>query len=458
MFNIKIDSRDIKPGDTFVAIKGHHTDGHNYVEKAIELGATKVVVSNGKTYSVETINVEDTEKYINDYIVNNYASEFKDIKFVGITGTNGKTTIAYMTYQVLRKLDVKAAYIGTIGFMYNDEYVKTLNTTPDIVNLYSLLFTAKEAGCKVIILEASSVALLVGRLNGITFDATIFTNLTHEHMEDHHTMKKYLEAKLLINKQLKPNGLSIINADDKYGHYFETQKHITYGYTDTDIKCINNNSDFSEFDFSFKGKTYHVNSKLYGKYNVYNIMASLGVLDYLGYDIQKAVDLYPSLIPPKGRMNVIEIGSNKIIIDYAHTPDGVDKVLNAAKNMTTGNIFTVFGCVGDRESEKRPMMARKVAKYSTKFIVTDDDPHYEDEMKIAQDTVKELKTDNYEIILDRKKAIEKGLDYLENNDILLILGKGHENAIVIKDKSIPHNDEEHVRKVLKERNIEITND
>lgn len=458
MYNIKINSRNVKPGDTFVAIVGHQVDGHKYVEDAIKNGASKVIVSNGKTYDVETINVPDTQEYINNYIVENYANEFKDIKFIGITGTNGKTTIAYMTYQVLRKLGVKAAYIGTIGFMYNDNFQNTLNTTPDIVNLYELLFTAKNAGCTTIILEASSVALLVGRLNGIKFDATIYTNLTHEHMEEHHTMKNYLNAKLLINKQLKENGVSIVNMDDKYGHYFQTENTLSYGFDDEDMICISHNDLYNEFDYKYKDTIYHIKSKLYGEYNIYNIMASLLALDYLGYDLKKISDFYSELIPPKGRMNLIECGTNKIIIDYAHTPDGVEKVLKAAVNLTKGNIYTVFGCVGSRESEKRPMMGHTVNKFSHYFIVTDDDPHYDDEMQIALDTTKGLDQTKFEIIIDRKKAIEKGIALLKDNDTLLILGKGHENAIIIKDKAIPHNDEEYVRKILNDNNIKITND
>lgn len=455
MINIQNNSRDVKPGDTFVAIVGHITDGHKYIEDAIKRGATKVIVSDGKTYPVETINVDNTEEYLNKYMVDNYSKDFEDMKIIGITGTNGKTTTAFMTYEALRKLNINVAYLGTIGFFYNDNFEKTLNTTPDILNLYKYLEKAKENNCNIVILEASSVALQVGRLNGIKFDVTIFTNLTHEHMEDHHTMKNYLHAKLLINDKLKENGISIVNTDDKYGEYFKTKNTITYGYNNTDMLCIKNNDTYNEFTCTYKGNTYSISSSLYGKYNIYNIMASLVTLDYLGINLNDVTKIYNKLTPPKGRMNVTLYGTNKIIIDYAHTPDGVEKVLTAAKNMTNGHIYTVFGCTGDREKEKRPMMGKTVEKYSDYFIITDDDPHYEDEMAIAKDVASKLTTDKYEIIVDRKKAIERGIELLNENDILLILGKGHEESIRIKDQNVPHNDEEHVLQILKKNGYNI---
>ncbi len=452
MINIKIDSRHVVPGDTFVAIKGSIVDGHNYIEQAIKNGATKVIVSNNKKYSVETVNVKDTDKYLNDYLVKTYSHLFKDIKFVGITGTNGKTTTGFMTYQLLRKVDVKVAYIGTIGFFYNDTFEKTLNTTPDILALYNNLLTAKDNGCTVVILEASSIGLVEGRLNGIQFDAAVFTNLTHDHLDYHKNMHDYMEAKQILFNNLKPTGTAITNVDDKYGINFVGPNNLSYGFKESDIHCIKHDKVFRNFTYQYKGEKYDISSPLFGRYNVSNVLASIGILITLNVDLKAISKYYSSLKIPTGRINTIDYKTNKIIIDYAHTPDGIKQVLSAAVHLTTGKTYVIFGCPGNRDKTKRPIMGRIVNKYADYFIITDDDPHYEEEMDIINQITKGLVSNKYEIIVDRKKAIQKGLSLLKENDILLILGKGHENAIVIKDKEIPHNDLEYVNELIAKEN------
>ena len=451
MINIQIDSRLVKPGDTFVAIKGNIVDGHKFIDTAIKNGATKVIVSNNKNYSVETINVPDTEKYLQDYLVKNYAKEFDNMKIVGITGTNGKTTTAYMTYQLLRKLDKKVAYIGTIGFYYNDHFEHTLNTTPDILNLYKYLLKAKKEKCEIVLIEASSIGLMEGRMSGLKFDVAAYTNLTHDHLDYHKTMSEYKNAKLILFENLKENGTSVINADDKYGKYFMVNKNIiTYGFKDTDILCTKHDNACKEFSYSFKGKEYETTSPLFGKYNIYNIMCSIGILASLNIDLNLINKYYPTLKAPTGRINMFDYKTNKIIIDYAHTPDGVKQVLSSACNLSAGKTYVVFGCPGNRDRAKRPMMGRIVSKYADYFIITDDDPHYEDEKKIADEIVKGVQDNsNYEVIIDRKKAIDKAFNMLKENDLLLILGKGHEEAIIVKDQRIPHNDLKYVDNLIK---------
>lgn len=451
MINIQIDSRKIKPGDTFVAIKGHQTDGHNYVEKAIENGATKVIVQNNKQYSVETINVDNTEKYLTEYLVNNYSNEFKDMKFVGITGTNGKTTTAYMTYELLKKLNIKSAYIGTIGFYYDHTCENTLNTTPDILQLYKYLLKAKNYGCKIIILEASSIGLIRHRLKGINFDIAVYTNLSHDHLDVHKTMQNYFLAKLELFKNLKPNGYSIINIDDRYGKNFEDfQNTLFYGFEkNADIRCIKHDNTYANFTYTYQNKTYEFHSPLFGKYNIYNVMASIGILIKLGISIDDINNNYSNLPAPDGRINVIKYKTNKILIDYAHTPDGIKQVLEASVNLTSGKTYVVFGCPGDRDRAKRPLMTKIVNKFADYFILTNDDPHNEDENRIIKDALKGIVSDKYEVILDRKKAIDKAINMLKENDTLCILGKGHENFIIKGNEKIPHNDTKYVKEVLK---------
>lgn len=438
--NIKTDSRAVKPGDTFVALKGHTVDGHDYIEKAIANGATCIVCSNGKTYSVKTINTPDTEEYLKKLLIKEYRNKINALKLVAITGTNGKTTTAYMTYSLLRKLDIKCAYIGTIGFYYNDKFEKTLNTTPDILNLYSYLLKAIDEGCEIAIIEASSIGLVEDRLAGLKFDIGVFTNLTHDHLDFHKNMTKYMEAKQILFNNLKDDGISIINTDDKYGKNYITKNTLTYGFNNTDIMCIKTDDIYKSFTYSYKNKEYDLTSHLFGKYNIYNIMASIGILLSLGISINDINSNYALLEKPAGRINILEYKTNKIIIDYAHTPDGMKQVLSAAANLSTGKTYTVFGCPGNRDRKKRPLMGKMAQKYSDYFILTDDDPHNEDEMQIVGDTIKGITTDKYEVIIDRKKAITKAFSLLKENDTLLILGKGHENAIIIKDQRIEHND------------------
>ena len=446
--NIKTDSRLVKNGDTFIAIKGYTVDGHDYIEKAIENGASCIVCSNNKTYSVKTINVKDTKEYLENYLIDNYAHKINKLKLVAITGTNGKTTTAYMTYELLRKLNIKCAYIGTIGFYYNDHFEKTLNTTPDMLTLYNYLLTAIANECQIVIIEASSIGLVEDRLKGLKFDIATFTNLTHDHLDYHKTMTKYREAKQILFQNLKENGLSIVNTDDKYSKYFLTQNHLTYGFNDSDIKCLKTDNIYTSFTYSYQNKEYNLTSVLFGKYNIYNIMASIGILLSLGINIEDINKNYATLEKPKGRIEILEYGTNRIVIDYAHTPDGMKQVLTSAANLTSGKTYVVFGCPGNRDRQKRPIMGKIVEKYADYFIVTDDDPHNEDEEQIINDILKGIKNNNHEVLIDRKKAITKAFSLLKENDTLLLLGKGHESNIIIKDKLIPHNDIEFVQNLI----------
>ena len=453
MINIQIDSRLVKPGDIFVAIEGTIYDGHKFIDNAIRNGAKKVVVSNKKTYSVKTINVDNTYEYLQDYLIKNYAKEFKNMKIIGVTGTNGKTTTAYMTYEFLKKIKVKCAYIGTIGFFYNNKEISTANTTPDILSLYKCLLEAKEAGCKVVILEASSIGLKQGRLDGISFDGAVFTNLSHEHLDHHKTMNEYMRAKRILCEHLKPNGCSVVNIDNNYAKYFTMFPNpITFGFDDNaNIECVKTDKLYKNFTFRIGNAKYDITSPLIGKFNVYNMLASISILYKLGISVDQMLKVFPTLGLPKGRMNIIDYKSNKIVIDYAHTPDAVKQVLETSSLLTTGKTYVVFGCPGNRDRTIRPMIGKLVYRGSDYFIVTDDDPHYESEEQIVNDITSNLKHDKFEIETNRKKAISKAIDLLNENDTLLILGKGHENYIVIRDKKIIHNDYDYVMSVLKNK-------
>ena len=448
---IKVDSRKVEPGDTFVALRGVDNDGHTYISKAIENGASLIIAEEG-TYSVPYEIVPDTRKYLIDYLSKTYNEQLKDIKFIGITGTNGKTTTAYLIHDALNKLGIPCAYIGTIGF-YIGEKVKNLNnTTPDIYDLYEMFLYAKEKGCKYIVQEVSSQGLAYHRVEGYLFDYAIFTNLTQDHLDYHKTMENYAAAKQELFRKLKNDGVAIINYDDDYKDYYllPQNKNITYGflggdYQVTNYKMTNQNTVFS---YDYNNIHYDVVSPLLAKYNVYNLLATIVLLKEIGIDDVKIESIISKLRSPKGRMELILYKTNTIVVDYAHTPDAMNKVINTMLEVTSGNIYVVFGCTGDRDRLKRPIMAEIACRLATKVFMTHDDPHTENQKQIFDDMTNGLKYNNYEIFYDRKKAIESAIDTLKENDTLLILGKGHEEYIIVGDKKIPFNDSDIVNNYI----------
>lgn len=449
MLNIKTNSKLVKKGDTFVAIKGNTVDGHDFIDEAVKNGATKIV-SEKVNSNLETILVKDTKKYLNDYLVNNYSDKFKDIKFIGITGTNGKTTTAYLTSQILTKLGVKCAYVGTIGYYVDSKFVKVLNnTTPDILELYNLILDAKENGVKVIVMEVSSHSLDMGRINGIKLDVAVFTNLTEDHLDYHKTMKNYLNSKLLILNYMKENGVMISNIDDLYGKYFVYKNTKTIGFSDSNYQILNYKYDKTGTNIEFKSdKVYNVKTNLLNKFNIYNYMLALSIVNNLGYDISEIIRVTKFVYAPSGRNEIINLKKGRAVIDYAHTPDAVFKIINAYLEEKKGRLITIIGCGGDRDTTKRPIMGNTATKLSDYVILTNDNPRCEDEKKIMNDIVSGIKSDNYCVIYDRKVAIKYGVSILNNDDTLLILGKGHEDYQIIGHTKYHLSDKEEVLKYI----------
>lgn len=443
MINIQSDSRKIRPGDTFIAVKCEVNDGHKYIEKAIENGATKVIAEHGE-YDVETLIVPDTREYLCNYLEEHYNKYLDEMIIVGITGTNGKTTTAYLLYQALNKLGVKTAYIGTIGFFLDKKVMDIPNTSVDICDTYDLIMRAYKKEYKVVVLEASSHALANGRLKTIKFDYTVFTNLTQDHLDFHKTMGNYALAKQKLFNQLKSDGYAIINADDKYKDYFLLEKNhnLTYGFGDANLEVVSYDVDMdgTSFVYKFGKKEYKAYIPLIGKFNIYNTLAVIAIMTTIGISQKEIINVLRELEPPSGRLQMIKYKTNSIIIDYAHTSDAIEQVMTTIKEFVKGKIYVVFGCTGDRDRLKRPIMTKYVANNSEYFIITNDDPHNEDTAQIVDDMTKDLENKNYEICLDREEAIIKGIKLLKENDVLFILGKGHEEFMIIKDKKIPFSD------------------
>lgn len=449
MINIKTNSRKVKPGDTFVAIKGFTVDGHDYIEDAIKAGATKIVCEHG-SYSVETLVVPSTKEWVQKYIVDNYKDEVNKLRIIGVTGTNGKTTTCFLTYQALKKLGVNAAYMGTIGFYYGDTKYELNNTTPEILDLYSYFIEALEQGVTDVVMEVSSHSLCEKRVEGLEFSEVAFTNLTEDHLDYHKTMENYLNAKLLILKQIKKDGLVIVNNDDDYGKYFEVGNYKTLGYSGDNYKIL----DYSQTDkgtlisFMVDGKKYEIETNLRSKFNVYNYLTCLALLNNLGFSIDEIAEVTKSIYPPKGRCEQISVNGGEAVIDYAHTPDAVDKIISAFLENKKGKVITIVGCGGDRDPLKRPIMGNIASEKSDYVIFTSDNPRTEDPKAILEGIIKGVRKDNYEVEIDRPTAIRKGLDMIGKNDVLLILGKGHEDYQIIGHTKHHLDDAEEVRKYL----------
>ena len=446
MINIKTNSRKVKPGDTFVAIKGFTVDGHDYIEDAIKAGATKIVCEHG-SYSVETLVVPSTKEWVQKYIVDNYKDEVNKLRIIGVTGTNGKTTTCFLTYQALKKLGVNAAYMGTIGFYYGDTKYELNNTTPEILDLYSYFIEALEQGVTDVVMEVSSHSLCEKRVEGLEFSEVAFTNLTEDHLDYHKTMENYLNAKLLILNHLTKDAVIIVNSDDESSIYFKKEGHkrVSFGF-DGDYKIINFETHPSETNltFSFEGKTYDVLVPLTSKFNVYNYLTVVSILNQYGFSIDEIVNKTNMIKAPKGRCEAYKVNGGVAVIDYAHTPDAVEKVITAYNELKKNRVITLVGCGGDRDPKKRPIMGEIASRLSDYVIFTSDNPRTEDPQAIMNDILEGVKKDNYEVILDRRQAIKHGIDIMEKDDILLILGKGHEDYQIIGREKIHLDDAEEV--------------
>ncbi len=442
--NIKIDSRKVKPGDTFIAIRGFNDDGHKYVLDAIKNGAVKVIVED-KVYPVDTLIVKDTKEYLKEYLKNNYYDEIKKLKLIGMTGTNGKTTTCFLIYQALNEINIKCAYIGTLGFYLKDENRPLNNTTPNIYEIYDMLLECVSKGYEYVVMEVSSQGLSMGRVDTLVFDYVIFSNLTQDHLDYHKTMLEYAQAKQKLFK-MTYNSTAIINKDDEYYEYFMlNNKNITYGKNNTDYKISDIKSNLNGSTFKLNGEEFYTN--LIGEYNIYNVTVVIILLKLL--NIENIYNIVKNLKQPKGRMEIIKYNENYIIIDYAHTPDAVLKIITALSKLEHNKIITMIGCGGNRDKKKRSIMGDIATRYSDYVVFTSDNPRFEKPSKIIEDITYKLDKKNYEKIVNRKKAIKKSIQMLSKNDILLLLGKGHEEYQIIKNKKIKFSDKDIVLKYIR---------
>jgi len=432
---IKVDSRKIKKGDIFLDL----TNNPIYVKDAIKNGAKKVIVKEG-IYPIEVKYVENPRQYYINYLKKYYYKKIENIKLIGITGTNGKTTTCYLIYQALNKLNIKCAYIGTIGFYLNGKKEELQNTTPDIGELYEMLIKCQKENIEYVVMEVSSHALDKNRIETLFYDFVIFTNLTQDHLDYHKTMNNYLKCKQKLFTKGKKTCKYIVNNDDKYKKYFLTSKSITYGFKKSNYTLHLIKQEFTKTIFSVNNEKYE--TTLLGNYNIYNLCVCILLLKEMNFSYKEIKKIIKEIVAPPGRMERISTSNNQIIIDYAHTPDAVENILKTVKELPVNNIITILGCGGNRDKLKRPIMGNIATKYSSKVIFTSDNPRDENPKTILEDMTRNLEQSNYQIIVNRKIAIKKGIQSLTKNDILLVLGKGHETYQIIKNKKIYFSDRE----------------
>lgn len=451
---IRTDSRKIQPGDTFVALDGISSNGSQYIGSAIEKGAVKIVCREG-SYSVETENVPDPRKRLEEMLAEAYGSIISRMTLIGVTGTNGKTSTCYFLSEALNALGRKCAYIGTIGFYMGEKVCDLPNTSVDICHLYELLLEAHEKGYDTVALEASSQGLALGRLNTIRFDVAAFTNLTEDHLDFHKTFDEYARSKRMLFDMLKEGGTAVVNADDPYYTGFlpdEGRKLITFGTGDTDIKIIGIESgDVTEFRFNAFGREYRAQTDIIGEYNVYNLITCMGCMCAIGIPADDMLKVLSEVQLPPGRMERYRYKNNTIIVDFAHTPDAFAKIYEAIFPLHPEHVITVFGCTGEREREKRPKMTRLALENSDHVFISSDDLHHEAPESITADMLEGNEDlSNYEVDYDRASAICGALKMLKERDVLLLLGLGPQNTISVGDTFIPHSDAEVVRQFIEE--------
>ena len=456
---IRCDSRLVENGDMFVAIVGYKTDGHNYVEMAIEKGATVIAVEDGH-YDISTIpeNIvvvvsPDTRKLLALSACNYYGNPSREFKLVGVTGTKGKTTTTYMIKSILEKAGKKVGLIGTIANIVGDKVVESSRTTPESIDLQKLFREMADEKVDVVVMEVSSHSLALDRVYGCAFDIAVFTNLTQDHLDFHGTFDNYLAAKARLFTIAKEG---YVNCDDMYSKKLmslATCPITTYGIDNNPYVAARDiiiTNSYSDFKLPFNKMVERIKVDIPGRFTVYNALAAICVSVRLGADFQNITEGLENIKVP-GRSEIVPTTRNfTVMVDYAHSPDSLENILKAVKSYTKGKVICVFGCGGDRDNAKRPMMGEISGRLAGFTVITSDNPRTEDPNEIVKQIEVGIKNTKgkYKVIVDRKEAIEYALRQAEKNDLVLVAGKGHENYQEINGEKHHFDDREVIAEAL----------
>lgn len=475
--NLTQDSRQVQEGTLFIAMRGSQVDGHNYIPQALERGASLVVAESAYQQSLEeaglatcpVVFVPDTAAFISLLAADFYGQPSHHLDVYGITGTNGKTSIAYILQSYLQQLGQSTGMIGTVAAGVDGKALATaLNTTPEPIQLQGLFKQMVDAQAQSVVMEVSSIGIDQGRVGAVDFSVGIFTNLSQDHLDYHLTMEAYQASKVQFFQSLAPHNqrgqenIAVINADDpQAGQFIQASSHlkmVLYGqasHADYHFDHFHFQAPYSCFDLTYRGKTYRVQTPLVGEFNVYNVTAAIAALHQKGYDLNDILAVAPHIQTIPGRMEAVIFSDEQdiqVYVDFAHTPSAIYQALQAGRQVCSSELYAVFGCGGDRDKTKRPLMTQAAAAWADHLILTSDNPRTEDQDDIFADMVDQVDVPaSTPTIKDRAQAIHWAISQAQAGDTVIICGKGHEKEQIIGHDAIPFSDQQEALKALEDK-------
>jgi len=468
--SIAYDSRRVQKNGLFVAMRGESRDGHEFIGQAIEKGASVIVAEREEKHSRATcLVVENARNALADLSATFYGLPAQRLKLAAVTGTNGKTTITFLIKHICEKAGLRCGLIGTVRYEIGERVLPASRTTPESLDLQELLAQIVNAGCRAAAMEVSSHALAQDRTRGLEWNVAVFTNLTQDHLDFHGTMESYFESKLKLFTQLgqqqknrKP--VAVVNIDDRYGQQLlqrigKKVAVITYGMgVRADFRASNYRVEFggTSYQLDARGKSYLVRVPLIGRFNVLNSVAALAAANALGVDLREAVLSLGKSSQVPGRLELVPAKRQfQVFVDYAHTPDALRNVLKTLRELGPNRLIVVFGCGGDRDRKKRPLMGEIADRHADYAILTSDNPRKEDPNSIITEIEKGFRSTHYEKLVDRAEAIGRAIALVQPRDIVLIAGKGHENYQEFAAHTVPFDDIQVARRAIEDHPVEF---
>jgi len=468
--SIAYDSRRVQKNGLFVAMRGESRDGHEFIGQAIEKGASVIVTEREEKHSRATcLVVENARNALADLSATFYGLPAQRLKLAAVTGTNGKTTITFLIKHICEKAGLRCGLIGTVRYEIGERVLPASRTTPESLDLQELLAKIVNAGCRAAAMEVSSHALAQDRTRGLEWNVAVFTNLTQDHLDFHGTMESYFESKLKLFTQLgrqqkKRKPVAVVNIDDRYGEQLlqrigKKVAVITYGMgVRADFRASNYRVEFggTSYQLDARGKSYLVRVPLIGRFNVLNSVAALAAANALGVDLREAVLSLGKSSQVPGRLELVPAKRQfQVFVDYAHTPDALRNVLKTLRELGPNRLIVVFGCGGDRDRKKRPLMGEIANRHADYAILTSDNPRKEDPNSIITEIEKGFRSTHYEKLVDRAEAIGRAIALVQPRDIVLIAGKGHENYQEFADHTVPFDDIQVARRAIEDHPVEF---
>ncbi len=444
---IEFDSRKVKPGTLYIAVQGAQYDGHDFIGEVEKAGAVAVVTERRVVTNLPQVVVTDTRKIITKLAIRFYG-DFCEMKKVGVTGTNGKTTTTFLVRSILLQSGMNPGLIGTV-YYFGTRKDKAVRTTPEILDILKLLKEFTEQGLDSLVMEVSSHALKLGRVEGMMFDAAVFTNLSRDHLDFHATMEDYRQSKLKLFSLLKPDGCAVYNNDEEIRdsvRAMELPHSLSFGRNDgSDVRgrIIEQSIDGLRIEICHEGECREIRSRLIGEFNIYNILAAFATGISIGVEIGDVIKGIERLTVVPGRMERVV---DNVFVDYAHTPAAIRNILEAARKYTKGRLIIVFGCGGDRDREKRPEMGTIATELADLAIITTDNPRRELPSEIIKNILQGVSGSNYKVVEDRTAAIQYAISSKTMDDMVIVAGKGHEEYQIFKDERIDFSDAEVIKR------------